>query len=213
MSDVTFSRLIDLPPREAWANEARAFTPWLSENIDQLGEAIGMRLELTGTEVAVETFAADILARDLMDDTLVLIENQLETTDHTHLGQIMTYLAGLNAHTVVWIAPGFREPHLSAIRWLNEHTADGFSFFAVKLRVVRIGDSPFAPVFEVIEKPNGWEREVRQKAQSEGAAYYDVKAEFWTEMLARHPELADLGMKPWRYPNNYIVMNEEPSYG
>ena len=93
---------------------------------------------------------------------------------------------------------------------MNEHTADGFSFFAVKLRVVRIGDSPFAPVFQVIEKPNGWEREIRQKAQSEEAAHYDVKAEFWTAMLARHPELAELGMKPWRYPNNYIVMNEEP---
>ena len=73
---------------------------------------------------------------------MVLIENQLETTDHTHLGQFMTYLAGLNAHIVIWIASAFREPHLSTIRWPNQHTADGFSFFAVKARVVRIGDSP-----------------------------------------------------------------------
>ena len=95
-----------------------------------------------------------------MDDSVILIENQLEQTDHTHLGQIMTYLAGLDAKTVVWIAPSFREPHLSAIRWLNEHTADGFSFFALKARVVRIGDSPFAPMFEVVEQPNLWDRQI-----------------------------------------------------
>lgn len=142
MSDIQFGRLQDLPLREAWKHEALQFTPWLAENLDHLSEAIGIPLEMTGTEVAVDTFSADILARNPMDDTVVLIENQLEQTDHTHLGQIMTYLAGLDAHTVVWIAPAFREPHLSAIRWLNEHTADGFSFFAVKARVVRIGDSP-----------------------------------------------------------------------
>lgn len=161
MTDIRFGRLVDLPLREAWKHEAQQFTPWLADNIDHLSDAIGMPLELTGTEVAVETFSADILARNPMDDSIVLIENQLETTDHTHLGQIMTYLAGLEAQTVVWIAPAFREPHLSAIRWLNEHTADGFSFFAVKARVVRIGDSPYAPIFEVVEKPDNWMRKLQ----------------------------------------------------
>lgn len=161
MTDIRFGRLVDLPLREAWKHEAHQFTPWLADNIDHLSEAIGIPLELTGTEVAVETFSADILARNPIDDSIVLIENQLETTDHTHLGQIMTYLAGLEAHTVVWIAPAFREPHLSAIRWLNEHTADGFSFFAVKARVVRIGDSPYAPIFEVVEKPDKWMRKLQ----------------------------------------------------
>ena len=160
MSDIQFSRLQELPLREAWKHEAQDFTPWLAENIDHLSEAIGIPLELTGTEVAVESFSADILARNPMDDSVILIENQLEQTDHTHLGQIMTYLAGLDAKTVVWIAPSFREPHLSAIRWLNEHTADGFSFFALKARVVRIGDSPFAPMFEVVEQPNLWDRQI-----------------------------------------------------
>jgi hypothetical protein len=134
MNEVVFGRLTDLLPREAWKHEAHAFTPWLAENIDQLSEAVGIPLELTGTDIAVENFAADILARDSENGTIVLIENQLEVTDHTHLGQIMTYLAGLEAQVVIWIAPKFREPHLSAIRWLNEHTADGFSFFAVRLR-------------------------------------------------------------------------------
>jgi hypothetical protein len=210
MTDVQFGRLQELPLREAWKHEALEFTPWLAENIDHLSEAIGMPLELTGTEVAVESFSADILARNPMDDTAVLIENQLETTDHTHLGQIMTYLAGLEANAVVWIAPTFREPHLSAIRWLNEHTADGFSFFAVKARVVRIGDSPYAPIFEVVEKPNDWEREVKQKATSEGAAYYDIKEEFWKAFLDRHPDMEAAGITVTRYPNNYVVVCDEP---
>lgn len=166
MTDIRFDRLTDLPLRDAWRHEALDFTPWLAQNIDHLSDAIGMPLELTGTEVAVESFSADILARNPMDDSVVLIENQLDTTDHTHLGQIMTYLAGLEAQTVIWIAPKFREPHLSAIRWLNKHTADGFSFFAVKARVLRIGDSPFAPIFEVVEKPNDWERRIREKERA-----------------------------------------------
>ncbi|MGK7663530.1 MULTISPECIES: hypothetical protein [unclassified Marinovum] len=210
MTDVTFGRLIDLPLREAWKHEALEFTPWLAENIDHLSEAIGIPLELTGQEVRVESFAADILARNPSDDSVVLIENQLEQTDHTHLGQIMTYLAGLEAQTVVWIAPGFRQPHLSAIRWLNEHTADGFAFFAVKARVVRIGNSPFAPIFEVVEKPNDWEREVKQKATADGSAYYDVKQAFWNELLDRFPDLEEAGFRRWRYSNNYIVAHETP---
>lgn len=212
MTDIKFGRLEDLPLREAWKHEAHEFTPWLADNIDHLSGAIGVPLELTGTEVAVESFSADILARNPMDDSVVLIENQLETTDHTHLGQIMTYLAGLDAQTVIWIAPAFREPHLSAIRWLNKHTADGFSFFAVRARIVRIGDSPFAPIFEVVEKPNDWERRIQQKAapSQEGAAYYDVKIEFWRELLVAYPELERAGLKPWRYPSNYISLHEDP---
>lgn len=212
MTDVQFGRLQDLPLRKAWENEARGFTPWLAENIDHLAEVIGISLELTGTEVAVGTFAADILARNRLDGSLVLIENQLQEGDHGHLGQIMTYLAGLEAQTVVWIAPSFREPHLSAIRWLNEHTADDFSFFAVRLRVVRIGESPFAPIFEIAEQPNGWDRQVKKTAATamEGSAYYDIKQAFWNAFLEQHPELEDLGVKPWRYSNNYISVGDVP---
>ncbi|SDY25807.1 hypothetical protein [Citreimonas salinaria] len=210
MTEVTFGRLVDLPLREAWKHEALEFTPWLAENIDHLSDAIGIPLELTGQEVRVESFAADILARNPSDDSVVLIENQLEQTDHTHLGQIMTYLAGLEAQTVVWIAPEFRQPHLSAIRWLNEHTADGFSFFAVKARVVRIGDSPFAPIFEVVEKPNDWDREIKRKASTDGSAYYDIKQEFWEEFLRTHPAMATLGVAASRYPNAYITVGAEP---
>jgi len=208
MTDIRFGRLQDLPLREAWKHEAHDFTPWLAENIDHLSDAIGIPLELTGTEVAVDSFSADILARNPMDDSVILIENQLEQTDHTHLGQIMTYLAGLDAKTVVWIAPSFREPHLSAIHWLNEHTADGFSFFAVKARVVRIGDSPFAPIFEVVTKPNDWERNLTQtkKAATSGDKYTQTREAFWNTYLERHPEAANEGIKPQRGWNGYTVL-------
>ncbi|MDF0603314.1 hypothetical protein P1J78_21510 [Psychromarinibacter sp. C21-152] len=209
MTDIKFGRLEDLPLREAWKHEALQFTPWLAENIEHLSEVIGIPLELTGTEVAVESFTADILARNPMDDSVVLIENQLETTDHTHLGQIMTYLAGLEAHTVVWIAPAFREPHLSAIRWLNEHTADGFSFFAIKTRVVRIGDSPFAPIFEVVEKPNDWDRRLTRKSREvkQDSDLGERREAFWSAYLEKHPEAADWGLKPCRASSTWMAID------
>lgn len=210
MTDVQFGKLEDLPLREAWSHEAHSFTPWLAENIEHLSEAIGIPLELSGTEVAVEEFSADILASDPRDGTKVLIENQLENTDHRHLGQILTYLAGLEAQVVIWIAPSFREAHRSAIRWLNTHTEDDFSFFAVRLRVVRIGESPFAPIFEVVEKPNDWDREIKRKTASETTAQDNEKREFWREFLARVPALAKEGIKPTKYSNIYIVAHEEP---
>ena len=197
MTDISFDRLRDVALRDAWKHESLAFTPWLASNIDHIAEAIGIPLELTGTEVAVGGFSADLLARNPQDDTVVLIENQLEQTDHTHLGQIMTYLAGLEAKTVVWIAPTFREPHLSAIRWLNEHTAEGFAFFALRLRVVRIGDSPFAPIFEVEEKPSNWDRrltEARRQATGDITDLGQKRLDFWTTYVERHPEDTALGI-------------------
>jgi len=182
--------LSDVNPREAWGHEAMNFTPWLAANLEMLGDKIGIRIELEGQEVPVETFSADILARNSIDDSLVLIENQLEGSDHKHLGQIMTYLAGLDAHTVVWIATDFREAHLSALKWLNENTTDSFSFFAVKVRAVRIGDSPIAPVFEVLEKPNQWERKLQAVAKDTGSSSEigQLRYDFWTHYVNRFPD-------------------------
>jgi len=210
MSEIEFGRLRDITLRSAWKNEARDFTPWLASNIDHLGEAIGISLELVTKEAAVGPYAADILARNAIDGTVVLIENQLEDSDHGHLGQVMTYLAGLKAKVIIWIAPNFREQHLSAIRWLNLNTGDDVAFFAVRLRVVQIGTSPLAPIFDVIEKPNEWDRQIKQQASTEGAAYYDIKQAFWQALIEDQPALADLGVKPWRYSNNYISVSEEP---
>ena len=185
-----FGTLENVPVRSAWTHEARGFTPWLAQNLDALSRAIGIPLEMTGTEVAVESFSADILARNPDDGSIVLIENQLEVTDHAHLGQIMTYLSGLEAQIIIWVAPEFRDPHLAAIRWLNARTVDPYAFFAVRLRVVRIGDSPFAPLFDVLERPNDWSRSLQEvvreaRAPTELGA---LRRDFWSRLLERHPD-------------------------
>lgn len=179
--------------REAWANESLHFTPWLLENLDELSTAIGIPLEPEGSEVAVDTFYADIIARNPQDDTRVLIENQLECSDHDHLGKILTYLAGLEAHTIVWVASEFRDAHLSAIKWLNESTDDRFAFFAVQLKVVRIAGSPLAPVFDVIERPNDWERRLHAVAPRSGplTQHGQRALAYWTRYMELHPQEAE----------------------
>lgn len=201
------ARLEFIDPRMAWAHEAHQFTPCLYENLNHLSDAVGMQLEAEGKEVAVERFSADILARNVQDDTLVLIENQLASSDHTHLGQIMTYLAGLEARSVIWVATSFRESHLSAIKWLNEHTDERFGFFAVELKVVRIADSPFAPLFEVIERPNIWERHLQTVAASrETSEIGQQRLAFWQAFVDRLPGERDRSGDASRSSNRYRVL-------
>jgi len=204
-------KLEEISPRKAWPHEAHDFTPWLAENLDSIAEAIGIPLEFEGIEVAVDNFSADILARCPADDTVVLIENQLEKTDHTHLGQIMTYLAGVNATTVIWIACGFREPHLAAIKWLNEHTVEPFAFFAINLRAVKIGSSAIAPVFDVVERPNQWERRLQAKTSETKLSERGVfRRAFWTEYLDRYPDDRKLGVDVVGVSSNWANVLEEP---
>ncbi|QQS42210.1 MAG: hypothetical protein IPM63_04500 [Acidobacteriota bacterium] len=206
------AKLEELNVREAWQNEAYDFTPWLAENLEFLGEAIGLPLEAEGSEVAVETFSADILAKSKYDDTKVLIENQLEVSDHLHLGQILTYVAGLEAEVVVWVASGFRDAHLSAINWLNEKTENSISFFAVTVKVVRIGDSPLAPVFEVVARPNEWERYVHSVARkTSGTSEIGLqRQDFWEFYVARFEGEGDLGGPPSRLSNRYHNTEKPP---
>lgn len=181
--------------RLAWPHEAHGFTRWLAEHLDLLASEVGISLEREGVEVAVGSFWADILARNTLDGSLVLIENQLEVSDHDHLGKIMTYLAGLEAKTIIWVARRFRDEHLSAIRWLNDHTTDPFAFFAVRIKVMQIGDSPLAPVFEILERPNEWERQL-QATSRETQADSELgqrRKEFWTYYLSRYPQEAQHG--------------------
>ena len=199
--------LTEVDLRRVWRHEAQDFTPWLAENLQRLSVAVGMALELIETEKAVENFAADILARDVRGGSLVLIENQLEKTDHAHLGQVLTYLAGLDAKAVIWISPFFQEPHLSAIRWLNDQTSDEFAFFAVRLKAVRIGDSPIAPVFEVLARPSEWERDMRRAGRAD--AHSDTRLRFWTFYCERHPAAVEDGLKPNRHWNTWFQVNED----
>lgn len=152
--------------RAAWESEAGAFTPWLAEehNLALLADAIGVELELESTEKDVGPFRADILCKDTVDDTWVLIENQLERTDHIHLGQLLTYAAGLKAVTIVWIAARFTDEHRAALDWLNEITDERFNFFGLEVELWRIGDSPIAPKFNLACEPNEWTKPHRPSA-------------------------------------------------
>ena len=133
----------------ASVGEASDFTPWLAQqdNITLLGEAIGIELEVETQEKNVGPFRADILCRDTVNGHYVLVENQLERTDHGHLGQLLTYAAGLDAVTVVWVAARFTEEHRAALDWLNRATSTEFNFFGLEIEVWRIGDSAMAPKF------------------------------------------------------------------
>lgn len=156
--------------RDVWLSEAGDFTPWLAENLDVLAEELGMSLTLVAIEVPVGDFRLDVQAQT-PDGRVVVIENQLERTDHGHLGQLLSYASGLEAAAVVWIAPSFREDHRRTLDWLNERTDAGVDFFGVEVGVVQVGDSgPRAPVFDVVARPNGWQKDVKGGGGRSGSA-------------------------------------------
>lgn len=183
-------RLQKVDLREIWRTEDQHFTPWLAreENLSILAETLAMELELEAEEKRVGPFRADILCRNTDDGSWVLVENQLERTDHTHLGQLLTYAAGLQAVTIVWIAARFSEEHRAAVDWLNEITGDDFSFFALEVELWRIADSPAAPKFNVVSQPNDWSRSVSDAARRiKSDALTETKAaqlQFWTELAS-----------------------------
>ncbi len=156
------ARIELVEPREIWLNEARDFTPWLAQHISELGEALGLDLELQSAEAPVGGFSLDILAREVGRDRPVIIENQLEPTDHSHLGQLLTYAAGYDANVVVWIAKEFRDEHREALDLLNRHTDERIDFFGVVVEVWKIKDSPPAPHFRVVSAPNDWRRQTKK---------------------------------------------------
>ena len=163
-------RLVPIELRKIWETEHQDFTPWLAkeENLDLLGETLNMELELEKEDMPVGDFKADIVCRNSENDTRVLIENQLEVTDHKHLGQILTYAAGLDVHTVIWIAKEFRDEHRAALDRLNEMRDERFRFFGIEIKVWQFGNSdsaPRAPQFEIVSKPNDWSRSVDQRAE------------------------------------------------
>ena len=145
--------------RDIWPHEAEDFTPWLAGNLNVLGEALGMDLEEVKQEALVGAFSLDILAREVGRGVSVAIENQLEWTDHGHLGQLLTYAAGYDARVVVWVTPHFQDEHRAAIDGLNRWTPEEVEFYAVEVRAIKIGDSLPAPEFRPVAFPNGWTKE------------------------------------------------------
>lgn len=144
--------------RDIWPHEAHDFTKWMAEGegLELLSEALGLELEDSQAEASVGSFNVDVLACESGTDRKVVIENQLEDTNHNHLGQLITYAAGTDASYAIWVVKRAREEHQKAIEWLNGHTDMDLGFFLVEIEAVRIGDSLPAPMFTVIEKPNDW---------------------------------------------------------
>jgi hypothetical protein len=184
------ARLERVALRTAWPNEAANFTPWLAqkENLDLLSEKIGIPLQFEAVEKEVGAFYADILAKEPDTGRWVLIENQITPTDHGHLGQLLTYAAGLEAKTIVWIAEEFRDEHRAAIDFLNRATTDDYAFVGVQIELYRIGDSPLAPDFTVVAKPNDWSKKSQLARRSVEAEGEDGELErlwrdYWTGLV------------------------------
>ena len=169
---VELSKIERVELREVWPNEAADFTPWLAEeeNLSLLGEAIGLDLELREQEASVGSFSLDVLANDQSSGRTVIIENQLTETDHTHLGQILTYAAGHDAGTIVWIAKKFRDEHRAALDYLNGRTGEDTEFFGVVVEVWRIDVSRPAVNFDLVVTPNEWRKESARNARDGGAS-------------------------------------------
>jgi hypothetical protein len=205
------SKLVRVSLREAWKHEAGEFTPWLgeTENLNTLADALGVsELVRVAIEHWVGDFKLDILCTD--GDDQVIIENQLDETDHKHLGQILTYAAGVGAKKVIWVAESFRAEHVAALQFLNDNTTENLSFFGVQIELWRIGDSPLAPKFEVVVKPNDWAKSGREQARAASSASptKQLQQKFWTALIERlaksAPQIRPQKPRPQHWLNNSI---------
>lgn len=150
--------------RKIWPHEALDFTPWIArdENITLLADAVGLDITVDETESSVGDFNVDIFATETGTDRKIIIENQLEETDHDHLGKLITYASGKSADIIIWVVKHAREEHKAAIEWLNNHTDDKIGFFLCEIKLYRIGNSEPAVKFDVVEKPNDWTKEMKK---------------------------------------------------
>ncbi len=177
-------KLQEIDIREVWTHEQYDFSKWLSaeDNIQELGNVLNLSLSDIETEKFVGSYRCDILCRDEITGRVVLIENQLEQTNHDHLGKILTYASGLDASVVVWVVASARDEHASAIEWLNKHTDDSISFFLLEIHAYRIGNSEPAPQFKIIEQPNDFVKTVKRIAQDKSVnESQSRRLEFWTQ--------------------------------
>ena len=196
MAEIATLKKINL--RDVWKDEGQ-FSDWLPKNLSRLGDELGMALERSEREKAVGPFSADIICADQISKFDVVIENQFTRTDHDHLGKMITYASGLQSQIIIWVAPRFRDEHRSAIDWLNDISGPETGFFGVVLEVFQISDSAYAPHFDIVARPNDWQRQVkRSSSTSRGMppnetalklmsfwedvrAYFEKRSDFMTE--------------------------------
>ena len=167
--------------RTVWSHEALNFTPWLAKdnNLKLLSQALDMELELEAQEADVGDFRVDLVAVDTDTGKTVIIENQLEDTNHDHLGKLITYAAGKDASAIVWLVKYARPEHRAAINWLNENTVNDIGFFLCEIKVYQIDHSAPAVMFDVVEMPNEWTR--INRTASTLTPRQRMLLDFWTE--------------------------------
>ncbi len=173
-----------VPLREIWKREDKEFTKWLEENIDYLNDVLDFNLNVIKREEKVGPFKLDLFAED-EDDNKVIIENQLEKTNHDHLGKILTYMINLEANTAIWITKEPREEHVQVIEWLNKYSPGDISFYLVKLEGIKIGDQPIAaPLFTIVSGPTIEAKQLGEE-RIESAQRYKLRKDFWTSLLTK----------------------------
>lgn len=189
--------------RNIWKKEDKEFTPWLKENIDLLSEKLGIEIIDTRTEEKIGDFKLDIIGKDANTNKFVAVENQLESTDHNHLGQLITYSAGVNAGVIIWIAKELREEHKRALEWLNENSISEISFFGVEVLAILIDNSNPAVDFRVIVKPNDWERNIKSSATRTGTeiSYVDFYSKLINLYSKKNPKFRRVKAQPQSWLN------------
>ena len=170
--------------RSVWQHEATDFTKWLAEeeNLNTLGDEIGIDIELVSTEAKTGSFSTDILAVEANTSNKIIIENQLESTDHDHLGKIITYASGHGAETIIWIVKEAREEHRQAIDWLNEHTDEEINIFLCRIELWKIDDSKVAPKFQIVSSPNNWSKTIKGSSANAASSYNQLLYDYWTKV-------------------------------
>lgn len=181
---MAIGKLEEVDIRELWKHEQYDFSEWLAkkENIENLNDILGLTLVDISKETYVGSYRCDLFARDEATGTKVIIENQLEISNHDHLGKIITYASGLDAKVVVWIVTKAREEHRSAIEWLNNNTNSNVNFFLIEIHAYKIGNSDKAPMFKVVEQPNDFIKNNKSSSNEESMnKSQSQRIEFWSQ--------------------------------
>lgn len=191
--------------REIWEKEDKEFTPWLKENIDLLSEKLGIEIIDVETEENIGGFRLDLIGKDANSNKIVAVENQLEPTDHPHLGQLITYSAGVDAGFVVWVAKELRDEHKKALKWLNKNCFSDILFFGVEVHAISIDDSNPAVDFRVVVKPNDWEGNIKSSTTtSEREIFY---FNFFSKLVDSYSEKNPEFRKPKVGPKQWLGFN------